>query len=53
MQNLQDLLKQVDAILESSVNVAAPTPDPEVPADGLLAALDTYFRLHVLPSGAT
>lgn len=43
MQNLQDLLKQVDAILESSVDVAAPTPDQEVPADTLLTALDTHF----------
>ena len=40
MQNLQDLLKQVDAILDSS---AEPTPAPELPADALLTALDTYF----------
>lgn len=43
MQNLQDLLKQVDAILESSVNVADPPSDREVPADPLLTALDTHF----------
>ena len=42
-QNLQDLLKQVDAILESSVDVAAPRPAQEVPADSLLTALDTHF----------
>ena len=43
MQNLQDLLKQVDAILESSVNVAEPTPDQDVPTDSLLTALETHF----------
>ena len=37
MQNLQDLLKQVDAILKSPVNVAEPT------SDRLLTALNTHF----------
>ena len=43
MQNLQDLLKQVDAILESSVDAAKLPSDREVPADPLLTALDTHF----------
>ncbi len=43
MPNLQDLLKQVDAILESSIDVTEPTSDQEVPTDSLLTALDTHF----------
>ena len=42
MQNLQDLLKKVDAILES-VDVPEPTQDCEPPTDSLLESLNTHF----------
>ena len=42
MPNLQDLLKKVDAILEST-DAIEPVQDCE-PRDPLLEALDTYFR---------
>ena len=51
MQNLQDLLKQVDAILESSVDAAEPMPDPDVPADSLLTALHTHFGYTLFRKG--
>ena len=44
MSNLRDLLKEVDAILNSETDVSAvPTQACEPPADPLLVALDTYF----------
>ena len=42
MPNLQDLLKQVDAILES-VDVPESTQDCEPPVDSLLESLNTHF----------
>ena len=42
MPNLQDLLKKVDAILEST-DAVAPVQDCELPADSLLEALSTHF----------
>lgn len=46
MSNLQDLLKEVDAILKST-DASAPTPDVATscapPTDALLEALHTYF----------
>ena len=42
MPNLQDLLKKVDAILEST-DVAESTQDCEPPTDSLLESLNTYF----------
>ena len=44
MSNLRDLLKEVDAILNSGTDVPeVPTEECEPPADPLLVALDTYF----------
>ena len=44
MSNLRDLLKEVDAILNSGTDVPeVPTEEGESPADPLLVALDTYF----------
>ena len=44
MSNLRDLLKEVDAILNSETDVPeVPTQECEPPADPLLVALDTYF----------
>ena len=42
MHNLQDLLKKVDAIL-NSVNVEEPTQDCQLPTDPLLQALSNHF----------
>ena len=42
MHNLQDLLKKVDAILDS-VNVEEPTQDCQLPTDPLLQALSNHF----------
>lgn len=42
MHNLQDLLKKVDAILDS-VNVEEPTQDCQLPTDTLLQALSNHF----------
>ena len=42
MHNLQDLLKKVDAILDS-VNVEEPTQDCQPPIDSLLEALSNHF----------
>jgi len=42
MSNLRDLLKEVDAILDSA-SVSKPAHDCEPPTDPLLVALDTYF----------
>ena len=42
MHNLQDLLKKVDAILDS-VNVEEPTQDCQPPTDPLLQALSNHF----------
>ena len=42
MHNLQDLLKKVDAILDS-VNVEEPTQDCQLPTDSLLQALSNHF----------
>ena len=42
MHNLQDLLKKVDAILDS-VDVAEPTQDRQPTTDPLLEALSTHF----------
>ena len=49
MPNLQDLLKQVDAILES-VDVPAPAQE-YAPPDTLLEALHTYFGYTVFRPG--
>lgn len=44
MSNLRDLLKEVDAILNSETDVPrVPTQECEPPTDSLLVALDTYF----------
>ena len=44
MSNLRDLLKEVDAILDSETDVSEfPIHDCESPTDSLLEALDTYF----------
>ena len=43
MSNLRDLLKEVDAILDSETGVSEPTHDCETPTDPLLKALDTSF----------
>ena len=42
MQNLQDLLKKVDALLDS-VEVEKPSQDFQPPTDPLLTALETHF----------
>ncbi|RKU13104.1 RecQ family ATP-dependent DNA helicase [Candidatus Poribacteria bacterium] len=42
MPNLQDLLKKVDAILEST-DAVEPAQDSEPPTDPLLESLDTHF----------
>ena len=42
MQNLQDLLKKVDDLLDS-VNVEKPSQDFQPPTDPLLTALETHF----------
>ena len=42
MQNLQDLLKKVDDLLES-VDVEKPSQDFQPPTDPLLTALETHF----------
>ena len=42
MQNLQDLLKKVDALLDS-VEVEEPSQDFQPPTDPLLTALETHF----------
>ena len=42
MSNLQDLLKKVDAILES-VDIPEPVPDSKAPPDPLLESLNTHL----------
>ena len=42
MQNLQDLLKKVDALLDS-VDIEKPSQDFQPPTDPLLTALETHF----------
>ena len=41
--NLRDLLKEVDAILDSGIDAPEPTHDCEPLTDPVSAALDTYF----------
>lgn len=43
MPNLRDLLKEVDAILDSETDVSEPKHDCEPLTDSLLKALDTHF----------
>ncbi len=43
MSNLRDLLKEVDAILDSGTAVSELTHDCEPPTDPVSVALDTYF----------
>ena len=50
MPNLQDLLKKVDAILEST-DAVEPAQDCEPPPDFLLKALDTYFSYTFFRKG--
>ena len=54
MGNLQDLLKEVDAILKST-DAPAPTPDVaascDAPTDALLEALYTHFRYPSFRAG--
>ena len=54
MGNLQDLLKEVDAILKST-DAPAPTPDVatscDAPTDALLEALHTHFRYPSFRAG--
>ena len=50
MPNLQDLLKQVDAILDS-IDIAEPAQECEPPTDSLLGALGTHFGYTSFRSG--
>lgn len=50
MQNLQDLLKKVDALLDS-VDVEKPLQDCELPTDQFLTALETYFGYNTFRKG--
>lgn len=50
MQNLQDLLKKVDDLLDS-VDVAEPLQDCGLPTDQFLTALETYFGYNTFRPG--
>ena len=50
MQNLQDLLKKVDDLLDS-VDVAEPLQDCELPTDRFLTSLETYFGYNTFRPG--